>query len=600
MRNNIVVIFCSFLFSTAIAQELLPPPIPWKGKSEKLIADDKNNWITPTEQNQFKQTPGYEETVNWLQDLCGQSDLLAMVSIGKSLENRDIWMVVASTSPDKTVKGIEESKKPSVLIQAGIHAGEIDGKDAGMMLLRDIAFGKKRSLINSVNLLFIPILNVDGHERTSAYNRPNQRGPENMGWRTNSKNLNLNRDYSKLETRGIQSVVKVINEFEPVLYIDVHVTDGADYQYDVTYGSINRGGYSPHISAWLSKSFNPQMNEELEKMGHVPGPLLLSKNDKDFSEGNIDFFFDPGFSHSYGDVRHLPTILVENHSLKDFRRRVLGTYVFMEKALKLVAEERAVLIDNIQKDKGNVNSEVVLSWKFTKDSTGNFIPSNSFLLKGISTDYKKSMVTNQEYVNWTGNKEDIVVFNYKNNVPDITVKKPLAYWIPAAWTDVITILEMHGVEMEVIESPSVKLVNISKIEEYSFQGRPFEGHIKVIPKAIVDREMEEVYQKGSVRISTQQPLGDLVVLLLEPQSSQSFFQWGYFNTIFSRTEYIESYVLEPYIEKILKEDAELKTKFEEFKSGNTGLTPRAIMSWFYSQSPYYDSRYLLYPVGREY
>src|SRR5690606_31703643 len=162
--------------------------------------------------------------------------------------SREIKMVIATAEKKFTPQALAQSSKPLLLIQAGIHSGEIDGKDASMMLLRDIVNGSKKDLLDRVNLLFIPILSVDGHERSSPYNRVNQRGPSNMGWRTNARNLNLNRDYAKLDTEEIRAVIAVINAYKPDLYLDIHVTDGADYQYDITYGYSE--SYSPRIAQW--------------------------------------------------------------------------------------------------------------------------------------------------------------------------------------------------------------------------------------------------------------------------------------------------------------------------------------------------------------
>ena len=330
---------CSLLVLSSTAQSNLPPAFEWHGKSETLIAKTNDPWVTAAEKSNFVTTPDYNETMKWFKKLAAASPLLTMVSIGKSVERRDIYMVIASTEKNVTAASLQKSGKPLLLVQAGIHSGEIDGKDAGMMLLRDIAFGNKKDLIKKVNLLFIPILSVDAHERSSPYNRPNQRGPQNMGWRTNAQNLNLNRDYAKLDTKEIRAVVKVINEYNPVLYMDIHVTDGADYQYDITFGGLDLQGNSPGISKWLETIYKPAIDKNLTANGHIPGQLLFALNDMDFSKGNVLIAGGPRFSDSYGNLRHMASILVENHSLKPFKQRVLGTYVLLESTLKLLATQ---------------------------------------------------------------------------------------------------------------------------------------------------------------------------------------------------------------------------------------------------------------------
>ena len=216
--------------------DYLPPLIKWQGKSEKLIVDSSNKWQTPAEQSDLKDTPNYQETFIYIDKLVNSDKRLNKVSLGKSPQGRDIWMIIANNEGIVNPTDLQQQGKPTLLVQAGIHSGEIDGKDAGMMLMRDIIHGKKDNLLSQVNWLFVPILSVDAHERRSPFNRVNQRGPTQMGWRTNLQNLNLNRDYTKLDTPELQHLIKAINVWQPDLYFDVHVTDGEDYQYDITYG----------------------------------------------------------------------------------------------------------------------------------------------------------------------------------------------------------------------------------------------------------------------------------------------------------------------------------------------------------------------------
>jgi hypothetical protein len=301
----------------ASRQAIMPPELKWSGKSQALVVAKNDAWITPAEQSDLTRTPRYDETVKWLQKLVAAAPELKMISLGKSPEGRDIWMVIASKERAFTPAALRATGKPIFLAQAGIHSGEIDGKDAGMMLLRDMTVaGKKRDLLDGANLLFIPILSVDAHERFSTHGRINQRGPIETGWRTNARNLNLNRDYAKRDTPELRALIRAINEWNPDLYFDLHVTDGADYQYDITFGCTGKHGYSPAIATWLDEALRPHVERDLKAMGHIPGPLVFPVNGRDFQQGIIDFTAGPRFSNAYGDARHLPTVLVENHSLK--------------------------------------------------------------------------------------------------------------------------------------------------------------------------------------------------------------------------------------------------------------------------------------------
>ena len=602
-----------------VAQSILPPVAVWNGKSEALIANATNPWITPTEKSGFVTTPNYNETINWLQKLAAASPIINMVSIGKSAEGRDIVMLIASTEKVVTAAALKKSAKPLLLVQAGIHSGEIDGKDAGMMLLRDIAFGNKKHLLDKVNFLFIPILNVDGHERSSSYNRPNQRGPQNMGWRTNAQNLNLNRDYAKIDSKEIRAVIKVMNEYNPLLYMDIHVTDGADYQYDITFGGHGKQGYSTGISNWLANTYKPLADKELTAQGHVPGSLLTTVNDRDFSEGNILILGEPRFSDAYGDLRHMASILVENHSLKPFKQRVLSTYVLLQSTLTILATKGSALKEFTIADRAKRAVEIPMKWKVPQmeksvsfepqsnllQKNKSVLPSDSFLLSGIQSIIKKSSVTNADYVEWTGKPITMMIANYRGTEPVTFIKRPKAYYVPASCYEIIERLKMHGIQMEILQQPRevpVEMYRMQKVKIGNEEGKiiPFEGHVQVNASTRVELH-KRLYAAGSARISTDQPLGDLAMLLLEPDSPDSYFQWGFFLSIFQRTEYIEGYVMEPTIQKMLTESPELTKEFELKKATDTAFAnnPTAIYNWFYSKSNYYDQSYLLYPVGRE-
>jgi len=617
MKTKLLILLSIATFQLN-AQSILPPIEEWHGKSELLIANALNPWITTSEISDFATTPTYDETMSWLKKLADASPLITMTSIGKSSEGRVIYMVTASTEKTVTATSLKKSGKPILLAQAGIHAGEIDGKDAGMMLLRDIAFGNKRSLIENVNFLFIPILNVDGHERSSSFNRPNQRGPQNMGWRTNAQNLNLNRDYAKLDTKEVQSVIHVINEYDPLLYMDLHVTDGADYQYDITFGGLDGLGYSKSISKWLAKTYKAQADKDLIANGHIPGPLLFALNDRDFSKGNILTSGEPRFSDAYGDVRHTASVLVENHSLKPFKQRVLGTYVLLESTLKILAAEGNSLKESTIADRANRESPFPMTYKVPQmNDKVNFenlenakikeevvaVP-DSLILLGIESKIVKSKATNTDYIEWTGKPVTMTIANFKATEPMDFVVRPKGYYVPIWCSEVIERLKLHGVEMKILKESKEVTVEMYRIQDAKFQddsGKvlPYEGHMQVhgIP---VPEIRKEVFPTGSVYISTDQTLGDLTMFLLEPKSPDSFLSWGFFNTIFQRTEYIEAYVMEPTITKMLADSPELQKEFEDKKASDNVFAddPNAIYIWFYSKTKYYDERYLLYPIGR--
>ncbi|MEB2773883.1 M14 family metallopeptidase [Algoriphagus sp. D3-2-R+10] len=595
LQYILTVTILTGLSCSAFAQDIMPPLMLWDGKSKELLVSKSDKWVTPFELSDGFESPTYTETMAWIEKLAAASEYLELITIGTSEQGRSIQMVIASKDKDFNSSTLSTSAKPLILFQGGIHAGEIDGKDAGMMLLRDISQGSKLSLLDESNLLFIPILNVDGHERRSKYGRVNQRGPKEMGWRTNALNLNLNRDYTKLETSGITAVVNVINSYDPDLYIDIHVTDGADYQYDITYGYVATGGYSPEISNWLGTYFKPEVDQALKDQGHIPGPLLFAANNEDFTEGNVAFSFSPRFSHTYGDIRHLPSILIENHSLKPFEQRVLGTYVFLEQAIKSLGAHFSELKAAVDADKTQKKDSVIVKYQF-RDT-----PADSMDFLGIASKKVTSEITGNEYVAWEGKAITQVVPNILMDKPAASVPVPKAYWIPVEWSEIIDKLKTHGFDMETLEVAKEVNMELSTITEYKLSNQPYEGRFR-----FQSFELEKEYRKvilnpGTVRVKTDQALGELLVVLMEPESVDSFFQWGYFHSILSQTEYMETYIMEPLIAKMLSDDPDLKKRFEEEKSSNPDFakSPRQIYRWFYEQTPYLDQNWKVIPISRE-
>ncbi|MCB1044513.1 MAG: M14 family metallopeptidase [Acidobacteria bacterium] len=572
----------------------LPPKLDWHGKSEQLIVAEDHPWITPVEATSFRYTPTYEQTYAWLDRLVQARPELNYVTIGFSDGGYALKLVIASKDGFATPEALKRSGKPTLFAQCGIHSGEIDGKDAAMMLLRDMtAVGNKADLLDGCNLIVLPIFNPDGHERASRFNRINQRGPDVMGWRTNSRNLNLNRDYAKLDTMEVRSLVAFLHQWKPDLYLDIHVTDGIDYQYDITYGFIGSHGYSPHIAQWLQEAMVPFVDRDLASMGHVPGPLIFAIDNADLSRGLLDWMAGPRFSNSYGDAIHVPSVLVENHSLKPYRQRVLGTYVLLESCMRLLADQHDMILEAIQADQKARPTDVPLTWANPD------LPPETVAFKGVSYKLETSPVTGGQVVRWLGKPEQMALPLIKMNKPGLVVSLPKAYWVPGQWRDVIDVLKLHGVEMTSIDHPVRTEVEVARFSDPVFDNRPFEGRVRVSSTYQLSTE-ERTFAPGSVRISTDQPLSELIALLLEPASPDSLFQWGFFNTVLQRTEYAEVYAMEPLATDMLK-DKQLKAEWEEALNNDPELrvNPNARLDWFYARSSYFDREFCLYPVGRE-
>lgn len=578
-----------------VVQELLPPALPWDGASRSLAVPADDPWITPCEASGFVETPGYGETMAWLRRLCDAAPELELLSIGETDEGRSIAMVVASREGATSPAELARNGRPTVLAQAGIHSGEIDGKDAGMMLLRDLTVGEsRRALLDGANLLLVPILNADGHENASPFGRINQRGPASPGWRTNGRNLNLNRDYAKLDTPEVRAIVRAVAAWAPDLYLDLHVTDGIDYQYDVTFGANGPQGASPATARWLEGTLRPAVSSALQAAGHVPGPLIFAADANDLSAGLVEWTSGPRFSNGWGDLAHVPTVLVENHSLKPYEQRVLGTYVFLQGVLELLGTHADALRAAVREDRARRPEELVLSWapREGEPETMRFL--------GVAHETVLSPVSGARHVRWLGRPETFEVPYLRFDRPAETLALPAAYWILPAWSDVIERLELHGVELERLDRPREVLVERLHLVDPRLDPEPYEGRVRA--RAATRSELGRVrFEAGSVRVPLDQPRGELAAILLEPASADSFFQWGFFHGVLQRTEYAEAYVLEPLAERLLAADAELAAAFRRRLEEDEAFAadPGARLEWFYERSPFADARHDVLPVARE-
>ncbi len=576
-------------------QAFLPPAPAWNGASRALLRDASDPWVTGFEADAAHDfSPNYTDTRAWFDRLDATSDLIRIEQFGTSPEGRPIYAVIASKDG-----ATFDPSKPVLLAQAGIHPGEIDGKDAGMMLLRDIAFYGKDGLLDRANLILIPILSVDGHERAGAYSRPNQRGPRNQGWRHTATNQNLNRDFMKLDQAEMQAVMVLIHKYQPDLYVDIHVTDGIDYQYDVTFGYNGEDGVwsrSPAIASWLDAAFKPAMYEALEMQGHIPGELVFAIDDRDPKKGLNDGGLGERFSNGWGSAAHVPTILIENHSLKPHEQRVLGTYVFLEQALKLLAEKSGDLRAAIAADRALRPAE--LPANFDSDDT----PSHTRPFKGIRYETFDSAASGRPEIRWLGQPDaELWPMPFYGSHPTLTLKRPAAYWVPSYRQDVIERLRVHGVQMETLDAPRTVAVDMLRLVDPKVSGRTNEGHVPISVGEVRPEAHDWTFPVGSVRVPTDQPMGDVAILLLEPQSNESFFAWGLFPEVLNRVEYIEAYAIAPLAEKMLAADPALKAEFEARLAADPAFAADgdARLAWFYERTPFYDQRYRLYPVGRE-
>ena len=585
----------AFLASPAAAQPRpatdltapLPPIMPWHGASERLVVGSSDPWITPIEATNFEATPSYAATRAWLERLVAASPLLRLEVFGHTAQGRELYAIRAAKPG---------TAKPLLFAQAGIHSGEIDGKDAGLMLLRDIALRGKDQLLDRADLVFVPIFNADGHERTSPYNRPNQRGPSNQGWRTTAQNLNLNRDYLKADTPEMRAMRTYLNRLEPALILDLHVSDGVDYQYDITFtfpGWAGSPSHSPAIGRWLDARYRPAITAALSGAGHIPGLYIEAVDPRKPEKGALLSPDTPRFSTGYGELARQPTVLVEAHSLKPYRQRVLGTYVLIEESLRLLGVEGDGLATAIATDLTSRPATTVLTWKPVAKPLFTIAD-----FKGVAHQTYRSAASGGEEIRWLGRPVTRAMPVFIQS-PDFVATLPDAWWVPATKPDVIALLKFHEIEFETIDAPRTVTLDMVRLADPKL-GKPDEGHIP-LTASYRHAARTETYPAGSVRVPSDQPLGLLAAAMLEPESPDSLLAWNFYPEILMRTEYIEGYVIAPLAERMLAADPKLKAAFQaKLKADPKFAADRdARLGWFYERTPYYDERFLLYPVGRE-
>ena len=299
-------------------------------------------WRTVAERSGFAATGTYAETMELLARVAAASPAIEVSSFGRSGEGRELPLVIVSAdgafTPEAAAALARERGKPVVLVQNGIHAGEIDGKDACLMLLRDVALGRRPELLEAATLLVVPIYNVDGHERVSPYNRPNQNGPvDGMGFRTTSAGLDLNRDHLKLDTTEARAMVGLFNRWRPHLHVDDHVTDGSDHGWVLTWSVAEAPQLHPEVDAWVGEHL-PRALAATEAAGHPAGPYVDLVDRANPAAGFSSMVSQPRYATGYYPLRHRPSVLVEMHSTKPYRDRVLANRDFLA---ALLAEVRA-------------------------------------------------------------------------------------------------------------------------------------------------------------------------------------------------------------------------------------------------------------------
>ncbi|RIK63971.1 MAG: peptidase M14 [Planctomycetota bacterium] len=560
--------------------------------------------VTTAERTQYVETGRYDEAVAFCRAVEKGSPWVRVVSIGTTGEGRDMPMVIVSRERAFTPRAAAATGKAIVLISNGIHSGEIEGKDASLALLREVAVSRERAaLLDHVVLLILPIFNIDGHERVSAYNRINQNGPKEMGWRCNAQALNLNRDFMKADAPEMRAWLRMYHAWRPHLWFDTHTTDGADWQYDITFLAAFGPEVPAPLAGWVSQRLHPHLLRTLAEDGHCPQIFFDMRDRLDPAKG-IDAGnggFAPRFSTSYGAITNRPSLLVETHMLKPYETRVRATHRLLVRSLELVNADTKALIDAVaaaDREASGVASagpsgRIVLSTAPDKAD-----PGEPITFKGYAVTMEHSPAAGGVYPVWHHDRTvDTPTRTYTRAAPAATVEAPRAYIVPPQWTEVIERLALHGLELTRLDAPRTLEVESYRFEDVVWAARPFEGRHGLTARAVPIRETR-TYPAGSVVVRLNQPMSRVAVHLLEPEAPDSLLWWGFFDAIFEQKEYFEDYAMAPIADRMLRESPALAAEFAEWQQAHAEAGARERLEFFYLRSAYWDSRKDVYPVGR--
>jgi hypothetical protein len=568
--------------------------------SVRLFAQD-TTFLTYYEKSQYLKTPRYAETVEFCKKLDKASPILTYTTFGKSPEGRDLPLLIADRNGNVTPEAVRKSGNAVLLIQACIHAGECDGKDAGLMLLRDLAIYKKNfQLLDHVTILFIPIFNTDGHERFGPYNRINQDGPEEMGWRTTAQNLNLNRDFLKAETPEMKAWLKLYNTWLPEFFVDCHVTDGADFQYTLTYALETGGSMEKNLSEWTANVCEKYLVNEMKKSGFPVFPYVQFRNWHDPRSGLTTGVAPPMLSQGYCAVQNRPGLLIETHMLKPYKTRVNSTYTMLLHTLELLNKEYITLQTLEDKADAFTAGGEFRKNPFPVSFSESLADSTQIEFLGFEYTIDTSDLTGGLWFKYDNQKPTVWQLTiFPNCIADKLVSLPEAYLIPPQCSSVIEKLQLHGVKTTRLTHEIRCNVQSGRFHNVRWSQRSYEGHHK-LTYDLTDTIETCTFAAGTVLVEMNQRAAKVVAHLLEPASPDSYVAWGFFDAYFEQKEYAESYVMETMAREMMKQNPFLKTEFEQKKISDKAFAsdPDAMLNWFFSKSPYWDSHFDRYPIGR--
>lgn len=552
------------------------------------------DFTTPFETSMGTETPTYDQVIDYYQALANHFPQIKMLEMGATDSGKPLHIVIFNSDSNFDFAAIRKSDR-ILLINNGIHPGEPDGIDATMMLFRDLANGTIEKPTHTT-VVSIPIYNIGGSLNRNSTSRTNQEGPKAYGFRGNAKNYDLNRDFIKSDTKNARSFAELFHLIKPDVFIDNHVSNGADYQYTLTHLFTQHNKLGGNLGDYLHEQLMPKLENELKKAKWDITPYVNVFNS--VPEAGFSQFMDyPRYSTGYTTLWNSLGMMVETHMLKPYKQRVEGTYQLMKSMIK-ICEEDGEKIGELRKkafDFWTSQSQYPLDWQIdsSKTSTLNF--------KGFEGKMVASDITGKMRLKYDNKQPFTKQVSYQNYaIPTSTVTIPKAYIIPQGWHNVIDLLKLNDIEMQTMTKDSTITVETYRIENFDTRKNPYEGHYQHYDTKLSKQIIEKSFRKGDVMVRTHQAGLRYLLETLEPEAADSFFNWNFFDTILQQKEGFSPYVWEDKASELLKANDSLRKAFEAKKKDDPSFGENwyAQLDWLHKQSDHYETAHMQYPVYR--
>ncbi|WP_291867570.1 M14 family metallopeptidase [Maribacter sp.] len=561
---------------------------------ETITNENTKEFSTPYEESSYKETATYEQVIEFYLDLAKEFSEINVQTIGKTDSGYPLHLVTYNPDGEFNFNKLDK-EKTTLLINNGIHPGESDGIDATMLLYRDLATKKIASPKNTI-ITTIPIYNIGGALNRNTSSRANQNGPKEYGFRGNALNYDLNRDFIKSDTKNAKTFAQIFHLVQPDIFIDNHVSNGADYQYTLTHLFTQHNKLGGELGTYLHKQFMPKLEKKLSENNWDITPYVNVFNQ--VPENGFSQFIDhPRYSTGYTSLWNSLGMMVETHMLKPYNKRVEGTYILLKDAIHLAEEDGAKIKASREKSNHYFSQleHYPIAWKIDtlKSSTLNF--------KGFKADTITSEVTGLPRLKYDRSKpftKEITYQNYYEATDSIPI--PEAYIIKKEWTKILSLLDLNNITYSTIEKDSVIILERYRIKNYSTSKSPYEGHYLHYNTSVSKTKKETLVFKGDIRIPTNQKGIRYILETLEPACVDSFFNWNYFDTILQQKEGFSPYVFEDTAIEMLQKDSVLRKAFYSKKIIDSSFSKNwyAQLDWLYKKSKHYEDAYLNYPIYR--